>query len=385
MAAVRILVVTDWYPTGPGDPAGSFVRGQALAVSERHEVAVLHLADPEPSGSRFRLSAEQDGPLLTLRLRRRPGPPITAGNLAALATALRRLRRRGFVPELLHAHEVGAGFASAVVGGALRRPLVFSVHQATYALGELDAVTERLSRATFARAAVVCPPSVSQRARLEADGWPGRFQVVPNVVDVERFAPRGAPPDGPPRIVVVASLDPVKGVRELVEAAGILVRRGVPFRVDLVGDGTLREELTRRVRELGIGAQVVLHGTLPAEQVAALMREGSFAVVPSLWETFSVVLAEAMACGLPVVATAVGALPERVNAGNGMLVPARDPEALADGMTAMIERHREYDRAAIARETRARFSPAAVGLRWDEVYRGAVEHGVARRRVPAAD
>ena len=370
---MRILVVTDWYPTGPSDPAGCFVRRQALALSGLHDVAVLHLGGARSGSARLRLDAEQDGPLYTLRLHRPPRLPVTAGNLAALVAALRRLRARGFEPDLLHAHEVGAGFASVAIG-ARRRPVVVTVHQATFGLGEVRGVTARLARAAFARADLVCPVSASLRERMEASGWPGRFHVVPNVVDTERFVP-GPPPDGGvPRIVVVASLNPVKGVGDLVEAAGLLARRGLEFRIDLVGDGPLREPLERRIHELGLGERVALHGALPADGVAARMREASFAVVPSLWETFSVALSEAMASGLPIVATSVGGMVERVHDGNGLLVPAGDPARLAEGVAAMLERHRSYDRAAIAAEVRAEFAPATVAQLWDAIYQEVVGH-----------
>jgi glycosyltransferase involved in cell wall biosynthesis len=381
VAIVRVLVLSDWYPEGPWDPSGSFVRNQALAVSRRHDVAVVHLAPPRRGAGRPRLDEEPDGPLHTLRLRRGPGLPLTLGNLSGAALALRRLRRDGFRPDVLHAHEVGAGLAGVSVGRALRVPVVISEHFSGFALGEVRGVAARMARVAFAGADVVCPVSASLRERLEADGWPGRFRVVPNVVDTERFTPSATPPDEPARIVVAASLVPVKGVEDLVEAAGLLVRGRDDFQIDLVGDGRLRERLERRIDELGLRGRILLHGTLSAEAVAALMRPAAFAVVPSAWETFSVVMGEAMACGLPVVATAVGGMTERVHKGNGMLVPARDPARLAEAMAEMLDRHLSYDRAAIAAEVRERYSPAAVAAEWDDVYE-AVTRGVkpGRRR-----
>jgi glycogen(starch) synthase len=98
------------------------------------------------------------------------------------------------------------------------------------------------------------------------------------------------------------------------------------------------------------------------------MRRASFAVVPSRFETFSVVASEALACGLPVVATAAGALPERIHAGNGLLCPPRDPGALADAIERMIGAQGGFDRAAIAAEVRAELSPEAIGARWSAIY-----------------
>ena len=169
-----------------------------------------------------------------------------------------------------------------------------------------------------------------------------------------------------------SSFVPVKGVADLIEAAGVLAQRRGGFRIDLVGDGPLRRQLTLRIRELGLEQRVALHGTLPAAEVAALMRQAAFAVVPSVWETFSVVLSEAMACGLPVVATAVGGMTERVHDGNGVLVPPRDPRRLADAIAQLLDAHRSYDRAAIAAEVRERLSPAAVAAQWEEAYEEAM-------------
>lgn len=369
---MRILVTSDWYPDDAEDPAGSFVRNQALAVAKRHEVAVLHLASPVGRRARPRLTEEQDGSLPTMRVQRPAGPPLTAGNLAATAGALRRLRARGFEPDLIHAHEVGAAFAAVRAGGLRHRPVVVSVHFSGFALGKVHGISARLARTAFARADVVCPVSHSLRQRMEQAGWPGRFRVVPNVVDVDRFVP-GDPAVGVPRIAVVAALTPVKGIEQLVEAAGVLARDGTSFCIDLVGDGELRNALSRRIRELGLLDRVVLHGRLPPDEVAAIMRRASFAVVPSVWETFSVVLSEAMACGLPVVATAVGALPERVDERNGILVEPGDPACLADGIARMLRHHRSYDRASIAAAVRDQLSPEAVATAWDAIYDAALD------------
>jgi glycosyltransferase involved in cell wall biosynthesis len=242
-------------------------------------------------------------------------------------------------------------------------------------------VSARLARWAFARADAVCPPSESLRERMEAAGWPGRLRVVPNVVDTERFTPPPGTPtvDGPPRIVAVAAFEPVKGLEELIEAAGLLAQRGAAFRLDLVGDGLLRAPLERRAVELGLAEHTTFHGTLPSDEVAGLMRVAAFAVVPSRWETFSVALSEAMACGLPVVATAVGALPERVDERTRILVAPRDSQALADGLATMLERHDAFDRAAIAADVRKRFAPPVVAAAWDAVYSEAAAHRASRR------
>jgi glycosyltransferase involved in cell wall biosynthesis len=366
---LRILVLTDWFPEQAGDATGSFVRAQALAMSPRHEVTVLHVSRMPAAGGPPRLEELVDGPLRILRLRSGRLGSTTAANLWATAATLRRLHRRGERPELLHAHEMGAGLAAVITGRALRIAVVVSEHSSTFATGDLTGVAALLPRLVFAGADLVCPVSESLRATLTAGGWGGRYRVVPNVVDIERFTPAPAPPPGaPPLILSVAGFDPVKGVQDFVEAVALLRDRGADFEAVLVGDGQLRPQLATRVQALGLGDRLTLPGVVPHADLPALMHRAAFLVVPSRWETFSVVLSEAMACGVPVVATAVGALQERVRSETGMLCQPQDPEAMATTMAAMLGSYRDYDRAAIAAGVRDRYSATAIADRWEEVY-----------------
>ena len=379
---LRVLVLSDWFPDGADDAAGSFVRHQALAIARCHAVVVLHLRCPTRPGGRPRLETERDGPLRVIRLSGGRPTATTVLNLYAVAAVMSVLRRERAMPDLLHAHEMGAGLVAAVAGHLLRRPVVISEHSSEFSLNQIHGVAARVARLAFAGADVVCPVSQSLRASLEQGGWGGHLRVVPNVVDTELFTPPPHPPsDKPVRIVAVAALEPVKGVEELVEAVALLRSRRTDFRVELIGAGSLGAALSRRVATLGLEEQLVLRGPLRHSAIAELMRGAAFAVVPSRWDTFSVVMSEAMACGLPVVATAVGGIPERIHSGNGMLCPSRNPKALAATLELMLDRYPGYDRNAIAREVRSQLSAESVAQQWDEVYAEAFERRGHQRPV----
>ena len=171
-----------------------------------------------------------------------------------------------------------------------------------------------------------------------------RIHVIHCGVDGGLFAPEVGRGQGEParlatRIVCVASLDEVKGHRYLLDACALLRDRGVEVRCDCVGDGPLRASLARRARDLGVEESFRLLGPLARRDVARLVRSADVAVLASYptasgrREGIPVFLMEAMASGLPVVASALSGIPELVEHGRtGLLVPPGDPWALADAL-----------------------------------------------------
>jgi glycosyltransferase involved in cell wall biosynthesis len=135
-------------------------------------------------------------------------------------------------------------------------------------------------------------------------------------------------------IGTVANLRANKDWPNLLAAARRVVDRGVPVRFVAVGQGPLEEEVRARHAALGLGDRVMLLGH--REDAVRLMAGCDAFVLASYYEGLPVALMEAMALGLPIVATAVGGVPEMVTTGHeGILVPPRDPDALADALVAL--------------------------------------------------
>ncbi len=146
-------------------------------------------------------------------------------------------------------------------------------------------------------------------------------------------------------IVHTGSLQPYKGQRYLIDACARLRERGIPFRCRLIGGGALEAALRERIHSLGLEEQVFLLGAKTQDEVAALLAESHCYVQPSVvtpsgkMEGIPVALMEALASGLPVVATEISGIPELVRPGEtGWLVPEKDAGALADALE-MVYRH----------------------------------------------
>ena len=202
----------------------------------------------------------------------------------------------------------------------------------------------------------------SEAGRIcERKGFPGAATLIPLGVDTQRFSPAPARPEGQvPVIGYVGRLEPHKGVHVLLDAIARLDRATLR----IAGAGPEEAALRARVAELGIGDRVELVGSVGQDQLPDFYRGLDVLAVPSLptpgWlEQFGRVVVEAMACGVPVVASDTGALPDVVGDA-GLLVPPGDPEALATALD-VGARGRRHARRAVA--SRRRAGPAGLVVR----------------------
>lgn len=171
---------------------------------------------------------------------------------------------------------------------------------------------------------------------------PGKISVIPNGVDFDRFATAtavdlrslGLDP-GAPVVITVARLEEQKGINDLLQAA-VLVLQGEPASQFLiVGDGRERKQLEALAASLGVATSVRFLG--PRGDVPALLKASSVFVLPSLWEGMPNALLEAMAAGLPVVATDVEGSREILGSNeSGLLVPPRQPAKLAEAILRLL-------------------------------------------------
>lgn len=214
-----------------------------------------------------------------------------------------------------------------------------------------------------------------------------RIKTVWNGVD--RFA-GGAPgqstapaADHIPLVGSMSTLGPQKGVPTLLDAAALLRRRGIPFRLMIVGEGDMRPQLEAQTDQLGLRDCVTFAGWRP-DAATALLPTFDVFVQSSYWEAMSVVILEAMAAGKPIVATAVGENPlVLAHDRTALLVPPRDAEALADGLATAIQDATLRRRLGAAAQTEyvQTLTGLAMAKRYDEVYRACLSGDV---RFPAS-
>jgi glycosyltransferase involved in cell wall biosynthesis len=183
--------------------------------------------------------------------------------------------------------------------------------------------------------------TVSESARRDISrefGIPaGRLRVVPNGIDTDVFRPLPGIAREPGRIIATNSADtPLKGLAHLLAAVAEISRSRNHFKLVVIGEPKKNGAVERLVRELGIAPRVEFTGRIDAAELVRHYARAAAAVIPSLYEGFGLPAGEAMACGVPVISTTGGALPEVVGDA-GLLVPPADPAALAAAIRRILD------------------------------------------------
>lgn len=393
---MRVLALTTLFPNSQRPLLSPYNRQQFAALSRLCDLEVL-AAIPWFPGARLlqrwtvtgRLHVvpaveEIDGMQVkhprNLYLPRAPGvsPVLFAGSLLPAV-----MRYRGKVDVLLSAWAYPDGCASVALARALGVPCVVKLHGSDVNVLSTKPGPRAYMRALLPRAArIVAVSRALGRRMVELGVDPGRVAVVYNGVDPELFRLRdraearaalGLPADGP-IILYVGNLLEAKGVLDLATAFEKVIARHPEVHLVLVGDGAARpacEDVARRV-----GSRMQIVGGRPFDEIGQWMAACDVVTLPSWNEGTPNVILEAFTCGRRVVATNVGGIPDLVESELlGEMVPARDPDALADALVRAVER--DYDPAEIAaRGARGDWPASAAALA--EVLRAAVEDPAAR-------
>ena len=311
------------------------------------------------------------------------GVPVRELGLRASDLRLRGRLRRIFSESsavIAHLHNPLPVFMGLPAAARVRVPVkVMTEHSIDYK-GRTDgplatALYRRLRRSLDT--VIACSEEVARSHAPHID--PERLVVIPNGVDTDLFAPRGASSEertaagagpGDFLIAAVGSLTPQKGFAHLLDAVASLMSRGVPARLAIAGEGPLRAELEAYARGAGCADGVRFLGAIPG--VRSLLAAADIFAGSSLREGLPLGVLEAMSCGRPVVTTDVGGNGEAVEDGiTGRLVPAGDPEALAGALEDLFNDTAKRVAMGAAGRARAveRFSARRMVERTEELYR----------------
>lgn len=386
---MHILIIPSWYPTDVSPLSGIFFREQAQALRKAgHQVGVIFPERKSLRWFRFRnpksyVFHEDDQGVATIRKKGWNWFPRIPHAYADLYLDDGVVLYDEYVnkygePDIIHAHAMLFGGVLATrIKKRYDKPFVVTEHSTAFALHEIKPWQESYLANIYQSASKIITVSPKLGDILAGQyGCPKKIiKFIPNIVDTEFFSLNAKKDKVQDKFVycTVSSLTHRKGLHILFNAFASKFKNNMQCELWIGGDGEERARLEEEASCLGISEQVKFLGMLNRAQVCDYVQRADVFVLPSLYETFGVVLIEALACGKPVIATRCGGPEYIVNEINGLLVPRNDVEAFASAMEKMKESYKSYNPILIRQDCIERFSEEAVTRQLGRIYEEVLE------------
>jgi glycosyltransferase involved in cell wall biosynthesis len=326
---MRIAILTEHFP--PKGLAGTEIATYFMAVhlaQRGHNVHVITILDEGLPGE----SCEKGFyiyriPLIRIRI---------FGAFFYWYNVFMKIRK--IDPDLVHVQSLVAGMPALISKKLWRIPYVVwgQGSDVYFPKGYIQLTNKMIMKNAGSAIALT-----KDMKRAMQDIYARDIAIVPNginMADLSDEPRRRNEEDHGKRVLYVGRLSPVKGVQYLIRAMKQVHDTIPDAKLIIIGHGRERKMLETLSKELGIQKHVQFSGEVPHEKVLSFMQQADVFVLPSLSEGFPMVIVEALACGLPVVASRVGGMPEIItNDTNGYLVEAKDAEALAEKILVLLQ------------------------------------------------
>ena len=340
-ACMRILLINYEFPPLGGGAANATRQLAAEMARRGHAVTVL-------TSAHGRLPRRETVNGFTVKriatLRRRPDRCNVPEMATFLASSVAGALREGVTnrPDVACAFfGLPCGPAALALNKVFGVPYLVSLRGGDvpgfqpYDLAFYHRLTGPLIASIWRRAAAVVANSRGLKALAHAAAPDVDFELIPNGVRLPRLAAPAELP--PPSIAFTGRLVEQKGLTYLLEALPGIARSVPNVSLTLMGDGPLRGQLEQRAAELGVAARLSITGWIDREEVVRRLSGAGLFVLPSLDEGMSNALLEAMACGLPAIATNISGNEELIEPGrNGWLIPTRDTAAIEHASVSIL-------------------------------------------------
>lgn len=366
------------YPTYGG--SGAVASELGLFLAERgHEVHFVSYAQPFRLGHyRERIffhEVEMDEyPLFE-------HPPYSLALAVAIHDTVRKHDLDVFHVHYAIPHATSAWIAREMLAES-GLPVVTTLHGTDITLVGLHPSFHGITRFSILKSDAITAVSTYLKDKTVGDfGVPAdRVDVVPNFVDTSVYHPGKEPchretlaPGGEKILMHISNFRAVKRVLDTIEILARVHKR-IPSRLILIGDGPERIRVQERAEDLGVADQVAFLGR--HDSVAELLSCADVFLLPSSKESFGLVALEAMACGVPVVASNIGGVPEVVPAGEaGFLCPMGDVEAMAEAVSQILSDQELHDQFALNAQAvvAENFTAEHVVPQYEKIYRRVIE------------
>lgn len=270
---------------------------------------------------------------------------------ASCLLGLMKKLKRDFQPDIIISFwAYPDGFANVLLAKLLRIPVILGGRGCDINYVREFGIKKMMVVWALRRSDKVLAVSEAMKIKMCELGVPGnKVKVIPNgfddifkpdnVREKENFDGKGFLNERDKTIIFCGRLSPEKGLRYLIGAAKILLERNIPFKLVLVGEGPQKIQIRQLTKDLGLMDKVQFKDEVPHGRIPDLLNSSDIFCLPSVREGWPNTVMEALACGIPVVASSVGGVPEILTSPDyGIMVPKEDSVALANGLMAAIQK-----------------------------------------------
>lgn len=365
---MKILIIPSWYECNTNPTLGSFFREQAECLA-RKDIEVI-IAYPGFNGLKT-LGKNNVG----INSYTKNGVKVyrydTSNYLydrMPIDIKSRLFKRKLFKlykiiqkecgkPDIIHAHSSTlAGYGSVELGNKYNIPVIITEHSSSFLHHKLKKDNKKLIRKSLDSCQKIITVSKGLEVNILKYTTNENISVIPNIIDINKFKINSVKREGKFTFLVVCYLNKNKGVDILIKAFTKAFKNNPKYKLVIGGDGNEKNNLIELVSSLEINNQVDFLGPLSREKVEIEMNKANCFVLPSRYETFGVVLIEALACGLPLISTKTCGPMDIVNDSNGILVGIDNIQELSEAMIYMSKNYNIFNKQMLRNDCINKYS-----------------------------
>lgn len=375
---MKVLIIAGGYPSEKYPMNGIFEFDQAKAIAELGNQVIFASVDMRSIRRKRKWgieTLEKDGVNIygiNLPLGRVPKYILSFFSSLGLSILYKRIEKEHGTPDIMHAHFAEIGYIATRLKKITRIPLVITEHSSGIMEEEINERLQKVARKTYPIADKIITVSPALKSVLKTK-FDTDSLYMPNIVDTSIFKCVNKPKSREFQFIAVGNLIYRKRMDLTVQAFVNTFKEDKNVKLILIGEGPERKKIENIIKLNEFTDRVLLKGRLGRDAIAKYMQESDCFILASRAETFGVVYIEAMAAGLPVIATKCGGPEGFINDNNGLLIEKDNIEELAEAMKLMYADIDRYNKEEISKETISNFSPKGVGETISKVYLNLVE------------
>lgn len=380
MPKINVLFLTRWYPYSGDEQLGIFIKKHALAVADYCTVSVLNVRGEKNQNEKFVFKTTHTN-IYELQVFYKSSNNSLLNflrNTQAHFKGFYEIEKHNGRPNLIHTHVMfGLCITTLILSKVKSLPFIISEHWHGFTnekFSEQTFLFKKLLHYTASKAKAITAVSSFLKQGMIKNNFGIHIIVVPNVV--ESVAQKNMPVLNKIRLLSVADLvDEIKNISSVITAFAEICKTNNQIEYHIIGGGLDAEKLKSQADATGLlNKQIFFHGQQNNDFVLSFLNQCSFVIINSNYETFSVIAAESLLAGKPLVCTRCGGVNDFVDTECGILIEPRNAQELKNALLNMITNYKDYDAEKLKSKVAFRFSSKVIGEQFFFIYKSVLSN-----------